>query len=76
MIEPKKIKKGKYSWKNWKQEQVDGFRHEYASFVLFDEINQLRDKAITESEIIRVFKPSSAILNPFCRFSSRDIESQ
>ncbi|XP_057733035.1 uncharacterized protein LOC130948329 [Arachis stenosperma] len=31
LIEPENIKKGKYEWDNWPQEEVDHYRVEYAS---------------------------------------------
>ncbi|RYR02811.1 hypothetical protein Ahy_B06g081641 [Arachis hypogaea] len=54
IIEPENIKKGKY-------EEVDHFRIEYASLILFDEINRLRDKAIQECEAIRLSKPFAIV---------------
>ncbi|RYR12407.1 hypothetical protein Ahy_B04g069949 [Arachis hypogaea] len=46
LIEPKNIKKGKYEWDNWPQEEVDHYRVEYASRILFSEMNKERDRAI------------------------------
>ncbi|RYR65631.1 hypothetical protein Ahy_A03g011557 [Arachis hypogaea] len=46
IIELKNIKKGKYDWQNWTQAEVDHFRVEYASRILFDEMNQERDRVI------------------------------
>ncbi|QHN85691.1 uncharacterized protein DS421_16g539510 [Arachis hypogaea] len=42
LIEPENIKKGKYEWDNWKQEEVDHYRVEYASRILFSEMNKER----------------------------------
>ncbi|RYR38118.1 hypothetical protein Ahy_A09g043073 [Arachis hypogaea] len=50
IIEPKNIKKGKYDWENWTQAEVDHFRVEYALRILFDEMNQLRDRAIKKGK--------------------------
>ncbi|QHN83538.1 uncharacterized protein DS421_20g705610 [Arachis hypogaea] len=40
LIELENIKKGKYKWDNWKQEEVDHYRVEYASRILFSEMNK------------------------------------
>ncbi|RYR69165.1 hypothetical protein Ahy_A03g015699 [Arachis hypogaea] len=73
LIEPENIKKGKYEWDNWTQE-VDHYRVEYASRILFSEMNKQRDRAIRESSAIRLSKPSSVLLSPFCQINSADIE--
>ncbi|QHO11416.1 uncharacterized protein DS421_15g497890 [Arachis hypogaea] len=75
LIEPENIKKGKYEWDNWKQEEVDHYRVEYASRILFNEMNKERDQAIRESNAIRLSKPSSVLLSPFCQINSADIET-
>ncbi|QHO02487.1 uncharacterized protein DS421_13g424250 [Arachis hypogaea] len=75
LIEPENIKKGKYEWDNWKQEEVDYYRVEYASQILFSEMNKERDQAIRESNAIRLSKPSSVLLSPFCQINSADIET-
>ncbi|RYR76930.1 hypothetical protein Ahy_A01g001439 [Arachis hypogaea] len=75
LIEPKNIKKGKYEWDNWPQEEVDHYRVEYASRILFSEMNKQRDRAIRESSAIRLSKPSSVLLSPFCQINSADIET-
>ncbi|RYR47346.1 hypothetical protein Ahy_A07g033280 [Arachis hypogaea] len=75
LIEPENIKKGKYGWDNWKQEEVDHYRVEYASRILFSEMNKKRDQAIRESNAIRLSKPSSVLLSPFCQINSADIET-
>ncbi|KAL4371122.1 hypothetical protein AHAS_Ahas06G0134200 [Arachis hypogaea] len=46
LIEPENIKRGKYEWDNWKQDEVDHYRVEYASRILFSEMNKERDQAI------------------------------
>ncbi|QHO36034.1 uncharacterized protein DS421_9g280390 [Arachis hypogaea] len=75
LIEPENIKKGKYEWDNWTQEEVDHYRVEYASRILFSEMNKQRDRAIRESSAIRLSKPSSVLLSPFCHINSADIET-
>ncbi|QHO01063.1 uncharacterized protein DS421_13g411730 [Arachis hypogaea] len=75
LIEPENIKKGKYEWDNWPQEEVDHYRVEYASRILFSEMNKERDRAIRESSAIRLSKPFSVLLSPFCQINSADIET-
>ncbi|QHN78543.1 uncharacterized protein DS421_19g662200 [Arachis hypogaea] len=75
LIEPENIKKGKYEWDNWPQEEVDHYRVEYASRILFSEMNKERDRAIRESSAIRLSKPSSVLLSPFCQINFADIET-
>ncbi|RYQ99598.1 hypothetical protein Ahy_B07g087538 [Arachis hypogaea] len=75
LIEPENIKKGKYQWDNWPHEEVDHYRVEYASRILFSEMNTQRDRAIRESSAIRLSKPSSILLSPFCQINSADIET-
>ncbi|QHO07013.1 uncharacterized protein DS421_14g459890 [Arachis hypogaea] len=75
LIEPENIKKWKYEWDNWPQEEVDHYRVEYASQILFSEMNKERYRAIRESSAIRLSKPSSVLLSPFCQINSADIET-
>ncbi|RYR52036.1 hypothetical protein Ahy_A06g026964 [Arachis hypogaea] len=75
LIEPENIKKGEYEWDHWPQEEVDHYRVEYASRILFSEMNKQRDRAIRESSAIRLSKPSSVLLSPFCQINSADIET-
>ncbi|RYR74390.1 hypothetical protein Ahy_A02g009084 [Arachis hypogaea] len=75
LIEPENIKKGKYEWDNWKQDEVDHYRVEYASRILFNEMSKERDEAIRASNAIRLSKPSSVLLSPFCQINSTDIEN-
>ncbi|RYR78432.1 hypothetical protein Ahy_A01g003243 [Arachis hypogaea] len=75
LIEPKNIKKGKYEWDNWKQDEVDHYRVEYASRILFNEMSKERDEAIRASNAIRLSKPSSILLSPFCQINSTNIEN-
>ncbi|QHO56613.1 uncharacterized protein DS421_3g75290 [Arachis hypogaea] len=76
LIEPENIKKGKYEWDNWKQDEVDHYRVEYASWILFSEMSKERDEAIRASNAIRLSKPSSVLLSPFCQINSTDIENE
>ncbi|RYR51822.1 hypothetical protein Ahy_A06g026791 [Arachis hypogaea] len=76
LIEPKNIKKGKYEWDNWKQDEVDHYRVEHASRILFSEMSKERDEAIRASNAIRLSKPSSVLLSPFCQINSTDIENE
>ncbi|RYR65551.1 hypothetical protein Ahy_A03g011483 [Arachis hypogaea] len=46
--------------------EVDHFRVEYVSRILFHEMNQDRDRAIQKSEAIRLSKPSVTLLSPYC----------
>ncbi|XP_016166012.1 uncharacterized protein LOC107608793 [Arachis ipaensis] len=75
LIEPENIKKGKYEWDDWKQDEVDYYRVEYASWILFSEMNKERDQAIRASNAIRLSKPSSVLLSPFCQINSTGIET-
>ncbi|RYR51071.1 hypothetical protein Ahy_A06g026131 [Arachis hypogaea] len=76
LIEPENIKRGKYEWDNWKQDEVDHYRVEYASRILFNEMSKERDEAIRASNAIRLSKPSSVLLSPFCQINSIDIENE
>ncbi|XP_020972498.1 uncharacterized protein LOC110269169 [Arachis ipaensis] len=55
--------------------EVDHYRVEYASRILFSEMNKERDRAIRERSAIRLSKPSSVLLSPFCQINSADIET-
>ncbi|RYR16442.1 hypothetical protein Ahy_B04g073468 [Arachis hypogaea] len=59
----------------YKFEEVDHYRVEYASRILFSEMNKDRDQAIRESNAIRLSKPSSVLLSSFCQINSTDIET-
>ncbi|KAL4374284.1 hypothetical protein AHAS_Ahas05G0166400 [Arachis hypogaea] len=72
IIEPQNIKKGKCNLENWTQAEVDHFRVEYASRILFHEMNRDRDTAIKKSEAIRLSKPSAVLLSPYCQIDSDD----
>ncbi|RYQ83483.1 hypothetical protein Ahy_B10g102166 [Arachis hypogaea] len=68
--------RAKYEWDNWPQDEVDHYRVEYASRILFSEKNKERDQAIRASNAIRLSKPSSVLLSPFCQINSTDIETE
>ncbi|RYR30578.1 hypothetical protein Ahy_B01g055324 [Arachis hypogaea] len=55
--------------------EVDHFRIEYVSWILFHEMNQDRDTVIKESETIRLSKPSEVLLSPCCQIDSDGIDS-
>ncbi|KAL4288026.1 hypothetical protein AHAS_Ahas19G0245000 [Arachis hypogaea] len=75
IIEPENIKKEKYDWENWTHVEVDHFRVEYALRILFNEMNQLRDRAIKERDAIRLSKPSAALLSSYCQLDLDYIDS-
>ncbi|RYQ96148.1 hypothetical protein Ahy_B08g091708 [Arachis hypogaea] len=55
--------------------EVDHFRVEYASQILFHEMNRDRDTAIRESEAIRLSKPSTVLLSLYCQINSYHIDN-
>ncbi|RYR68533.1 hypothetical protein Ahy_A03g015030 [Arachis hypogaea] len=55
--------------------EVDHFRAEYVSRILFHEMNRDKDTATRESEAIRLSKPSAVLLSPYCQIDSDDIDS-
>ncbi|QHO54602.1 uncharacterized protein DS421_2g58260 [Arachis hypogaea] len=75
IIQPENIKRLKYEWDNWTQDEVDHFRVEYASRILFHEMNQDKVEAIRGSNAIRLSKPSSLLLSPYWQIDSNDIET-
>ncbi|RYR29872.1 hypothetical protein Ahy_B01g054464 [Arachis hypogaea] len=56
-------------------DEVDHFRVEYASRILFHEMNQDKAEAIRGSNAIRLSKPSSLLLSPYCHIDSKDIDT-
>ncbi|KAL4350073.1 hypothetical protein AHAS_Ahas10G0105500 [Arachis hypogaea] len=76
LIELENIKRAKYEWDNWTQDEVDYYRVEYASRILFSEMNKDRAEAIRGSNAIRLSKPSSVLLSPFCHIDSNKIETE
>nr|XP_025609801.1 uncharacterized protein LOC112702826 [Arachis hypogaea] len=75
IFEPANIKRQKYEWDNWTQDEVYHFRVEYASRILFHEMNQDKAEAIRGSNAIRLSKLSSLLLSPCCQIDSNDIET-
>ncbi|QHN76982.1 uncharacterized protein DS421_19g648670 [Arachis hypogaea] len=75
IFQPANIKRLKYDWDNWTQDEVDHFRVEYASWILFHEMNQDKGEAIRGSNTIRLPKPSSLLLSPYCQIDSKDIDT-
>ncbi|KAL4337111.1 hypothetical protein AHAS_Ahas12G0077500 [Arachis hypogaea] len=75
IFQPANIKRLKYEWDNWTQDEVDHFRVEYASRILFHEMNQDKAEAIRGSNAIRLSKPSSLLLSPYCQIDSKDIDT-
>ncbi|RYR50981.1 hypothetical protein Ahy_A06g026044 [Arachis hypogaea] len=67
--------RGKYEYDNWTQDEVDHYRVEYASRILFHEMNQDKGEVIRESDAIRLSKPSSLLLSPYCQIDSNDIDT-
>ncbi|KAL4301432.1 hypothetical protein AHAS_Ahas17G0300300 [Arachis hypogaea] len=47
IIQPQNVKRGKYEWDNWTRVEVDHFRVEFASRILFHEMNRDRDTSIS-----------------------------
>ncbi|QHO15259.1 uncharacterized protein DS421_10g293400 [Arachis hypogaea] len=75
IIQLKNVKKGKYEWDNWTQDEVDHYRVEYAFRILFHEMNQDKDEAIRGSDAIRLSRLSSLLLSPYCQIDSNDIDT-
>ncbi|QHN76620.1 uncharacterized protein DS421_19g645490 [Arachis hypogaea] len=75
IFEPANIKRRKYEWNNWTQDEVDHFRVEYASRILFHDMNLDKDEAIRESNAIRLSKPSSLLLSPYFQIDSQDVDT-
>ncbi|QHN81325.1 uncharacterized protein DS421_20g685840 [Arachis hypogaea] len=75
IFQPENIKRQKYEWDNWTQDEVDHFRVEYASRILFHEMNQDKAEVIRGSNAIRLSKPSSLLLSPYCQIDSKDIDN-
>ncbi|QHO06651.1 uncharacterized protein DS421_14g456560 [Arachis hypogaea] len=75
IFQPANIKRLKYEWDNWTQDEVDHFRVEYAFRILFHEMNQDKAEAIRGSNAIRLFKPSSLLLSSYCQIDYKDIDT-
>ncbi|KAL4300665.1 hypothetical protein AHAS_Ahas17G0223600 [Arachis hypogaea] len=76
IIQPENIKRLKYESDNWTQDEVDHYRVEYASQILFNEMNQDKAEAIRGSNAIRPSKPSSLLLSPYCQIYSNNIDTE
>ncbi|KAL4287756.1 hypothetical protein AHAS_Ahas19G0218000 [Arachis hypogaea] len=75
IFEPANIKRRKYEWDNWTQDEVDHFRVEYAFRILFHDMNLDKDEAIRGSNTIRLSKPFSLLLSPYCQIDSQDVDT-
>ncbi|QHO26848.1 uncharacterized protein DS421_7g203010 [Arachis hypogaea] len=75
IFEPANIKRRKYEWDNWTQDEVDHFRVEYASRILFHDMNLDKHEAIRRSNTIRLLKPSSLLLSPYCQIDSQNVDT-
>ncbi|RYR00649.1 hypothetical protein Ahy_B07g088778 [Arachis hypogaea] len=75
IFEPANIKRRKYEWDDWTQDEVDHFRVEYASRILFHDMNLDKDEAISGSNAIRLSRPSSLLLSPYCQIDSEDVDT-
>ncbi|XP_020967648.1 uncharacterized protein LOC110266919 [Arachis ipaensis] len=75
IIQSENVKREKYEWDNWTQDEVDHYRVEYASRILFNKMNQDKAEAIRGSDAIRLSKPSSLLLSPYCQIDSNDIDT-
>ncbi|RYR33038.1 hypothetical protein Ahy_A10g047583 [Arachis hypogaea] len=75
IFEPANIKRRKYEWDNWTQYKVDHFRVEYASRILFHDMNLDKHEAIRGSSAIRLSKPSSLLLSSYCQIDSQDVDT-
>ncbi|RYR12213.1 hypothetical protein Ahy_B04g069746 [Arachis hypogaea] len=56
-------------------DEVDHFRVEYASRILFHDMNLDKDEAIRGSNAIKLSKPSSLLLSPYCQIDSQDVDT-
>ncbi|QHN95566.1 uncharacterized protein DS421_18g610800 [Arachis hypogaea] len=56
-------------------DEVDHFSVEYASRILFHDMNLDKDEAIRGSNAIRLSKPSSLLLSPYCQIDSQDVDT-
>ncbi|RYR33255.1 hypothetical protein Ahy_A10g047816 [Arachis hypogaea] len=75
IFDPTNIKRQKYEWENWSQDKVDHFRVEYASRILFHDMNLDKHEAIRGSNAIRLSKPSTLLLSPYCQIDSEDVDT-
>ncbi|QHO56412.1 uncharacterized protein DS421_3g73480 [Arachis hypogaea] len=56
-------------------DEVDHFRVEYASRILFHNMNLEKHEAIRRSNTIRLSKPSSLLLSSYCQIDSQDVDT-
>ncbi|QHO19017.1 uncharacterized protein DS421_11g325320 [Arachis hypogaea] len=56
-------------------DEVDHFRVEYASRILFHDMNLDKDEAIRGSNAIRLSKPSLLLLSSYCQIDSQDVDT-
>ncbi|KAL4321987.1 hypothetical protein AHAS_Ahas14G0165400 [Arachis hypogaea] len=75
IIQPQNVKKEKYEWDNRTQAEMDHFRVEFASWILFHEMNRDRNTAIRRSKAMRLSNPSAVLLSSYCQVDSYDIDS-
>ncbi|QHN97418.1 uncharacterized protein DS421_18g627190 [Arachis hypogaea] len=75
IFEPANIKRRKYEWDNWTQDEVNHFRVEYASRILFHDMNLDKNEAIRGSNAIRLSKLSSLLLSSYCQIDSQDVDT-
>ncbi|RYQ97468.1 hypothetical protein Ahy_B08g093510 [Arachis hypogaea] len=61
--------------KSHRYDEVDHFSVEYASRILFHDMNLDKDEAIRGSNAIRLSKPSSLLLSPYCQIDSQDVDT-
>ncbi|RYR50396.1 hypothetical protein Ahy_A07g036992 [Arachis hypogaea] len=75
IIQPENVKRGKYEYDNWTQDEVDHYKVEYTFRILFHEMIQDKAEAIRGTDAIRLSKPSSLLLSPYCQIDSNDIDT-
>ncbi|RYR02166.1 hypothetical protein Ahy_B06g080992 [Arachis hypogaea] len=56
-------------------DEVDHYRVDYASQILFHKMNQDKAEAIRGSDAIRLSRPSSLLLSPYRQIDSNDIDT-
>ncbi|QHO20486.1 uncharacterized protein DS421_11g338370 [Arachis hypogaea] len=59
-----------------KEEEINDFRYQYGPNLLLHEMNKIKEQVIWESEAIRLSKPSASLSSPYCKFTSRDLDSK
>ncbi|QHO50436.1 polyprotein [Arachis hypogaea] len=61
ILNPANINRRKYEWENWSQDEVDHFRVEYASRILFHDMNLDKAEAIRGSRLTLLLKGTVAV---------------